>query len=742
MLLQFILMIGVNSILKNELKNVKIKLPIEIKKNNNLKSNNKYISNLNLNLNININLQEKFNKINTNPTNNNLNNNNTNPKENLRVNNDNKNKKYFFDFDNLIKKNETKDFFNKKIQEIKNKKNIKMFIFLFKDLNSNINKELKINKRNISINTDKDKEINTYINSNIISNSTKFLTKFSTNKNENLNLTYNIKPKILNINSFQSDKGLLKEKIKPLNKNNINFLKEFLIENNLMKKGKSLVLIISLNENFIGIFHHKNESLFNLNFKDEKLIAKNFLRNLLFNKIEYGLDELIEEIDNRLLNKFSLNFVHLIALTFCFFLITVYLLFSYKDIIFNNKKTFKNMKNIEDNIYIIRSITNNSLKKEKRCLFNNDKTCLICLEEIGIFNNKKNTYIDINELNKLNCYEKNICKSKEICNNNNNNIEKNINLLDTNFNSFSYGIYDNCTKDSFQGFNYEFNFNSDNLDNFIDDYNNYNYNYNYNYYIDDFSIEYLGGKINKISYIEKENIKQKQNIKEKEKEKENTFYLANKFSLNLIKYNTDNSNINKLFTIPPPNFYEEKKDENYNNNNNKNNIIDNNNYIQINENQNKKNIYQNYFEEKTYNNIYINSDKKYQNQINQEISIIISNNNNKNNNKINEIENKQNKQISKETNLENIKNKNIENTKFEFEEFEAILDCNHIFHSKCIALWMMRGDFCPICRSKIEKKEQNIIEKNENHLNNNNNTLIVSYVRNTLQENNDSIIII
>jgi hypothetical protein len=63
---------------------------------------------------------------------------------------------------------------------------------------------------------------------------------------------------------------------------------------------------------------------------------------------------------------------------------------------------------------------------------------------------------------------------------------------------------------------------------------------------------------------------------------------------------------------------------------------------------------------------------------------------------------------------------------------------------------MMRGDYCPICRSKIEKGESKVIENKQNQSNNNsnndndndNNTFMVSYYRNTFQENNDSIIII
>jgi hypothetical protein len=594
--------------IKNELLNEKIKLPLEIKKRNNLKSKNKGL----LDININSNLQEKLNELKSNLDSlNNPNNNSTNnTKEIIKENNDYINQKFFFDFDNLIKQNETKDFFNKKIADIKKRKNVEIFIFLFDDLNTNLNKEktkeIKINKNK------KNKNIIKYIKSNINikTNTTKFsLNKNKENKNKNKdtnkykNFTNKIKPIILNINSFQANKGISNEKIKPLNKNNTDFLKEFLIENNLMKKGKSIVLLISLNENFIGIFHHKNNSLFNFDFKDEKLIAKNFLRNLLFGRIEYGLDELIEDIDFRILNKYVLNFVHLIFLTFCFFLITVYLLFSYKDIIFSYKRSFKNNKNIEDNIETIRYITNKSLNKEKRCLFNNDKTCLICLEEIAILKNNNDTN---NNNFKVNCCKQDVCNSGEIYKVDNKDTHNDI--LDQNLDLFSNGIYDynNLNKAYSQTYNLTSSSSSAPVPTSeIYNYNKDNCNFNKNI----FSIEYLADKnLLLINDTEIDNFISKEKFEKIEK-KENAENII--FSPFFIEDNNNNL-MKKLFTNPPANFYQEKK-EDYNKNNDNNN--DNDNKI------NSKNC----FEEKMHNNS-LNSEY----QINQEISICIQDSKSKN----------------------------------------------------------------------------------------------------------------
>ena len=80
--------------------------------------------------------------------------------------------------------------------------------------------------------------------------------------------------------------------------------------------------------------------------------------------------------------------------------------------------------------------------------------------------------------------------------------------------------------------------------------------------------------------------------------------------------------------------------------------------------------------------------------------------------------------------LKNIKE--IENIKKE-ENFLAILNCGHIFHSACIVDWMKNHDNCPICRKKIE-------ETDDNSHNNRNNCVEYTQSPNTYINTNTNLI--
>jgi len=70
----------------------------------------------------------------------------------------------------------------------------------------------------------------------------------------------------------------------------------------------------------------------------------------------------------------------------------------------------------------------------------------------------------------------------------------------------------------------------------------------------------------------------------------------------------------------------------------------------------------------------------------------------------------------------NIPNKEVENIKNDKkqENFLAVLNCGHIFHSHCIVSWNSNHNSCPICRKKIEddNDKELVREYNDNQNNN------------------------
>jgi uncharacterized membrane protein YgcG len=66
---------------------------------------------------------------------------------------------------------------------------------------------------------------------------------------------------------------------------------------------------------------------------------------------------------------------------------------------------------------------------------------------------------------------------------------------------------------------------------------------------------------------------------------------------------------------------------------------------------------------------------------------------------------------------ENLNKEQAELIKKNEEIFIAKLECGHSFHSKCISVWMVKNNICPICREKIDKEEDSSNEKNPSQRN-------------------------
>lgn len=67
---------------------------------------------------------------------------------------------------------------------------------------------------------------------------------------------------------------------------------------------------------------------------------------------------------------------------------------------------------------------------------------------------------------------------------------------------------------------------------------------------------------------------------------------------------------------------------------------------------------------------------------------------------------------------QNLANNEAEKDK---DNFLAVLDCGHTFHSHCIVSWNRSNNTCPICRKSIEDDDNNRERRPDNDNNNNDN---------------------
>lgn len=564
-------------------------------------------------------------------------------------------KTFLLDMNNILKFESTKNYFNKRLSKVNEKYSVELFIFLFDNFNKfMLTKKQKnnfysknkmvfdLNNKSISKNNTKEKDEKQKISKNQNKNSK--LKNNNINKNTKLNAfkkinQTNIKnetEKIKDIyisNIFNNtNENNLKTKNK-INSKNENFdFTDFLYKNNLVSSENSIIILISKQNLMIKIFLGQKQLKY-FSYNDQRKIAEKFLRNFIEGNTEFGLDELIDNMESLLKTKYPVKLIKL--------LIIFSIIFScFANFWIKSRKVFKNNKDpkevFADNLAIIKKITKNNLSKTDFKEYS-DNSCMICLEDILDFD--------------CECHRQQFALKQ-------NKDEIPINEKANEFKIQSENIL-------IENSHYEFSFNKKHsVEVGFDSYQN-----------SDFASEKI--KIHKALSFEILTNDRLLNYNNKDSKEKHYAYFDEEITNN--KHFDSKALPNLLCAVNSSAF--------------------------------KSKIYNKYSKlaETKCDDFYISKSSsipKANNKTTKTIneSLFFSNHincSNLNTHKINE---------DKKPNFSST-NKNNN------EKFAAVLDCRHKFHSDCLALWMTKGSFCPVCRTPIEIKSESNSKNIKNDLN-------------------------
>lgn len=740
-------------------------------------------------------------------------------------------RKFLFDINNLLKFEETKIHFNKKLQAISTKYEIEPYLFIFENFDENLFKRTRHDTRNNSfevikqnnlynannnndnnINNNNNKKINfikskksisvnkTEIKTKLPSNSVnsklkpntlaktknlnsnkaqenldinKFTTdnKFINNINKNdksMKLIIRNKPNFINIPDNSSDINGSAAKDDSINKNKeSSAFSDFLYRNNLIDNESSMIILISQRQIFVKF--SLGEKLVNeFSYEDEKQMAENFIKIFAEENIEFAIDDLIENIEILLQSKYHMRFFKLLSIIFA---ILSFLIFHFWLKRKNQRKPKNSTRAVVDNISIIKKITKKNLIAKNSKDYS-DNSCMICLEDIIEFSNNK---FDEPTYNTQPCCAHYISQSPNF---NSEEIKSNKN---EDFYKYLFSLHDKkqkqCTDELIIELLNSFEFisqlaynNQNEKSNSINDFTNNSSISNTNSTNPELLIE----KKYKSRFYDSNNFKYADDFQHKAiisaltKSDELTSGLASNGEQHI------NIFFNEEHLISSPSEIKKNKDEyistdnyHYYNNVNKDAIfsyqslqkfnINNDSFESINSTEGNSILHYNFSEkqelkiqrsqnfiisnicdiENIFSDIHNTISKELEDQFNSRfhknaIKIKSEKYNEKNLVDINmaanigvslpqltdEEQTGNNQKTAPGVNYSNL----LEKFDKEYNEnFPAILNCGHKFHTKCIALWMTRGAYCPICRGAVypeadEVKKQNQLAENHSDL--------------------------